>query len=139
MEIGPYRLQDKEHLVYSDGAWDEFANVLFVDNPVGTGFSYVDTNSYVTELTEMANQMVQFLDKFFALFPEYVTNDVGLKYRSQGVIADVVIALHRWRVIRRPTYPLHRQSNTGPQQQTKTRLRMEPGRSASRQRLDLSL
>lgn len=78
MEIGPYRLKDKEHLIYTDGAWDEFANVLFVDNPVGTGFSYVDTDSYVTDLPQMADQMVQFLEKFFALFPEYATNDVGL-------------------------------------------------------------
>lgn len=78
MEIGPYRLKDSGHLVYNDGSWDEFANVLFVDNPVGTGYSYVDTDSYVTELPQMADQMVQFLEKFFALFPEYISNDVSL-------------------------------------------------------------
>lgn len=77
MEIGPYRLKDDAHLVYNEGSWDEFANVLFVDNPVGTGFSYVDTDSYVHELTDMANQMVQFLEQFFALFPEYAKNDVS--------------------------------------------------------------
>ncbi|KAL8701153.1 MAG: hypothetical protein Q9201_005069, partial [Fulgogasparrea decipioides] len=88
MEIGPYRLKDKENLVYNNGAWDEFANVLFVDNPVGTGYSYVDTDSYVTELTEMANQMVQFLEKFFTLFPEYATNDLyiaGESYAGQHI------------------------------------------------------
>ncbi|KAI4126035.1 MAG: hypothetical protein LQ338_003974 [Usnochroma carphineum] len=88
MEIGPYRLKDNEHLIYNDGAWDEFANVLFVDNPVGTGYSYVDTDSYVTELTEMANQMVQFLEKFFGLFPEYATNDLyiaGESYAGQHI------------------------------------------------------
>ncbi|KAL9013123.1 MAG: hypothetical protein Q9173_002166 [Seirophora scorigena] len=96
MEIGPYRLNDKEHLVYNDGAWDEFANVLFVDNPVGTGFSYVDTDSYVHELTEMANQMVQFLEKFFELFPEYLMNDLyiaGESYAGQHIpyIAKAVL------------------------------------------------
>ncbi|KAL9604963.1 MAG: hypothetical protein Q9219_000151 [cf. Caloplaca sp. 3 TL-2023] len=88
MEIGPYRLKDKEHLVYNDGSWDEFANVLFVDNPVGTGYSYVDTDSYVTELTQMADQMVQFLEKFFGLFPEYTTNDLyiaGESYAGQHI------------------------------------------------------
>ncbi|KAL8874257.1 MAG: hypothetical protein Q9174_000377 [Haloplaca sp. 1 TL-2023] len=88
MEIGPYRLKDDEHLIYNDGAWDEFANVLFVDNPVGTGFSYVDTDSFVAELTEMANQMVQFLEKFFVLFPEYATNDLyiaGESYAGQHI------------------------------------------------------
>ena len=77
MEVGPYRLKDNEHLVYNDGAWDEFANLLFIDNPVGTGFSYVDTDSYLHELTEMANHMVIFLEKFFDMFPEYQENDVS--------------------------------------------------------------
>ena len=77
MEIGPYRVQKDETLRYNDGSWDEFANLLFVDNPVGTGFSYVNTDSYVQELTDMADQMIIFLEKFFALFPEYQNNDVS--------------------------------------------------------------
>lgn len=76
MEIGPYRLKDENTLVLNDGSWHEFANLLFVDNPVGTGFSYVDTDSYVHELDEMADQFVVFLEKFFALFPEYEQDDV---------------------------------------------------------------
>lgn len=76
MEIGPYRLKDENTLVLNDGSWHEFANLLFVDNPVGTGFSYVDTDSYVHELDEMADQFVVFLEKFYALFPEYELDDV---------------------------------------------------------------
>lgn len=78
MEIGPYRLKDENTLVLNDGSWHEFANLLFVDNPVGTGFSYVDTDSYVHELDEMADQFVVFLEKFFALFPEYEHDDVRI-------------------------------------------------------------
>lgn len=77
MEIGPYRLKDDKTLMYNDGAWNEFANVLFVDNPVGTGFSYVDTNAYVRELDEMAEQFVIFMEKWYKLFPEYEHDDVG--------------------------------------------------------------
>jgi carboxypeptidase D len=77
MEIGPYRVQKDGNLAYNNGSWDEFANLLFVDNPVGTGFSYVDTNSYVHELDEMAKQFVQFLEKFFKLFPEFSHDDVS--------------------------------------------------------------
>jgi len=79
MEIGPYRLKDDKTLVYNDGAWNEFANVLFVDNPIGTGFSYVNTNGYVHELDEMADQFVTFLEKWFAIFPEYEHDDVSDK------------------------------------------------------------
>lgn len=77
MEIGPYRLKDKNTLVVNNGSWNEFANLLFVDNPVGTGFSYANTNSYVHELTEMADQFVMFLEKFFTIFPEYSRDDVS--------------------------------------------------------------
>lgn len=77
MEIGPYRLKDNEHLEYNDGSWDEFANLLFVDNPVGTGYSYVDTDSYIHELTTMADNFINFLEKYFVLFPEEETNDVS--------------------------------------------------------------
>lgn len=83
MEIGPYRVTEDQQLRYNNGSWDEFANVLFVDNPVGTGFSYVNTDSYVTELTDMADQIMIFLQKFFALFPEYEDNDVSLGLRSK--------------------------------------------------------
>jgi len=83
MEVGPYRVKsqgkgnNKPELEYNEGAWDEFANIVFVDNPVGTGFSYVDSNSYVHELPEMANQFTIFLEKFFAIFPEYEHDDVS--------------------------------------------------------------
>jgi carboxypeptidase D len=78
MEIGPYRLKDKEHLLYNEGSWDEFANLLFVDNPVGTGFSYVDTDSFLHDLPEMADQFITFMEKWFAIFPEYESDDVSI-------------------------------------------------------------
>ena len=77
MEIGPYRVEKDGTLRYNDGGWDEFANVLFVDNPVGTGFSYVDGDSLVHELDEMARQIVTFLEKWFTIFPEYSHDDVS--------------------------------------------------------------
>jgi carboxypeptidase D len=80
MEIGPYRINENGTLRLNDGAWTEFANVLFIDNPVGTGFSYVDTDSYVHELSDMANQLVMFLESWFTTFPEYVKDDVRIYF-----------------------------------------------------------
>lgn len=77
MEIGPYRVREDGSLGLNDGSWDEFANILFVDNPVGTGFSYVDGDSYVHELDVMADQYITFLEKWFAIFPEYAHDDVS--------------------------------------------------------------
>lgn len=88
MEIGPYRVKEGGKLEYNDGSWDEFANLLFVDNPVGTGFSYVNTDSYLHELQEMADQFIVFLEKWFALFPEYADDDLyiaGESYAGQHI------------------------------------------------------
>lgn len=76
MEVGPYRILENNTLGYNEGSWDEFAHLLFVDNPVGTGFSYVNTNSYVHELDEMASQFIKFLEEWFRIFPEYEQDDV---------------------------------------------------------------
>ncbi|KAJ9613010.1 Cell death protease [Cladophialophora chaetospira] len=88
MELGPYRVKDGGKLEYNEGSWDEFANVLFVDQPVGTGFSYVNTDSYVHELEEMANQFLVFMDKWFDLFPQYEDDDLyfaGESYAGQYI------------------------------------------------------
>lgn len=76
MEIGPFRMKDDTTLVENEGSWHEFANLLFVDNPLGTGFSFVDTDQYVRELDQMTDQFVHFMDKFVDLFPEYANDDV---------------------------------------------------------------
>ncbi|KAL1302125.1 hypothetical protein AAFC00_002559 [Neodothiora populina] len=96
MEVGPYRVQADGSLTYNNGSWDEFANLLFVDNPVGTGFSYVDGDSYVHELKDMADQMVTFLEKFFTIFPEYTLDDfyiAGESYAGQHIpyIAQAIL------------------------------------------------
>ena len=99
MEIGPYRLKDDSHLQYNDGAWDEFSNLLFIDNPVGTGFSYANTDSYVHELTEMANQIRTFLTEFYKMFPEYENNDVSSiredsKFNADRMARSILLGNH---------------------------------------------
>ncbi|KAF2745607.1 alpha/beta-hydrolase [Sporormia fimetaria CBS 119925] len=96
MEIGPYRVGKDGNLSYNNGSWDEFANLLFVDQPVGTGFSYVNTDSYLRELDEMAKQFIVFLEKWYALFPEYEHDDLyiaGESYAGQHIpyIAQAIL------------------------------------------------
>lgn len=70
-------MKDSSTLIENEGSWHEFANLLFVDNPLGTGFSFVDSNQYVQELDQMTDQFIHFMDKFIDLFPEYANDDVG--------------------------------------------------------------
>ncbi|KAF2840727.1 pheromone-processing carboxypeptidase KEX1 [Patellaria atrata CBS 101060] len=105
MEIGPYRVGPGGKLRYNNGSWDEFANVLFVDNPVGTGFSYVDTNSYVHELPEMAEQFITFLESWFSIFPEYSHDEIylaGESYAGQHIPYIAKAILDRNKVSQEP-------------------------------------
>jgi len=71
LENGPWRMDGDQSLKLTDGSWDEYANVLYVDFPVGTGFSFANSNSYPTNVTQAVSQFLTFIDKFFDVFPEY--------------------------------------------------------------------
>jgi len=71
-ENGPYQVQSDLTLQLNPYSWNTFANILYVDQPVGTGFSYVnDQNGYVTDEAQVAAAMYEFLQLFFAKFPSY--------------------------------------------------------------------
>lgn len=75
MEIGSWRpsLKIKDQLEWTipGGAWNEYTDVLFLDQPVGTGFSYTSTNGYAHDLTQAAKDVAYFLKRFVEVFPEY--------------------------------------------------------------------
>ncbi|KAK9471386.1 Alpha/Beta hydrolase protein [Dipodascopsis tothii] len=96
MEIGPFRVGEGGILHENKGSWHHYTNLLFVDNPVGTGFSYVDSDSYLHDLPEMASDFLIFMDKFFDIFPEYETDDLyiaGESYAGMYIpyIADAML------------------------------------------------
>ncbi|KAE8219057.1 hypothetical protein CF319_g7177 [Tilletia indica] len=75
MEVGPWKCRmDKEgELEWAPpgAAWNEYADVIYLDQPVGTGFSYTDSNGYVTSLSQGAQEVVFFLQQLVKIFPEY--------------------------------------------------------------------
>jgi serine carboxypeptidase-like clade 4 len=75
-EQGPYRIDQNGGITKNLHAWNSIANVLFVDQPVGTGFSYADKNdAYVKSEDQVAEDMWEFLQAFMAQFPQYATLD----------------------------------------------------------------
>lgn len=75
-EQGPYRISSNGKVSINEFAWNSIANVIFVDQPVGTGFSYADnTADYVTSEEQVAEDMYQFLQGFFKKYPQYQGRD----------------------------------------------------------------
>ncbi|VDB97159.1 unnamed protein product [Peniophora sp. CBMAI 1063] len=78
MEVGPWRMHEDGQLYVEEGGWEEYTNIVYVDQPVGTGFSYASTDRYVHELSDAASELIEFMRNFYKVFPEYQGMDTYL-------------------------------------------------------------
>lgn len=50
----------------------EIADILYLDQPVGTGFSYgANDTDLLTSMSDISREFVNFIDSFMAMYPEY--------------------------------------------------------------------
>ncbi|GFP79690.1 serine carboxypeptidase-like 48 [Phtheirospermum japonicum] len=77
-ENGPFHLTKNLSLVWNDYGWDKESNLLYLDQPIGTGFSYYTNKSDIPTTSEVA--AVDFYD--FLQHPEYVNNDLYITGES---------------------------------------------------------
>ena len=47
MELGPCRVLDSNGTKFHPESWNSRANVFFIDQPIGVGFSYADYGEHV--------------------------------------------------------------------------------------------
>lgn len=83
---------DCEHLTLNRNSWNLKANILFLDQPVGTGFSYgaplYSTGGLDDGLIMAAQQFRAFLQRFLYYYPAYVDRPVyvfGESYAGQYI------------------------------------------------------
>jgi vitellogenic carboxypeptidase-like protein len=58
--------------------------VIYIDNPVGTGFSFTDSGGYCQNETQVGEDLYTALQQFFLLFPELQKNDLFVAGESYG-------------------------------------------------------
>ncbi|KAL2892505.1 Serine carboxypeptidase-like 18 [Bienertia sinuspersici] len=73
-------------------SWTKFASVLFIESPVGTGFSYGTTaESYNTVDIIASKQIYEFVKKWFMVHPYFATNPFYVGASSYcGLIAPFI-------------------------------------------------
>lgn len=72
-QLGPSSINSKLRPVYNPHSWNSNASVIFLDQPVGVGYSY--TGGEKVSLTAAAAKDVYvFLELFFQKFPQFLTN-----------------------------------------------------------------
>lgn len=69
-ENGPYKINDDLSLKKNEYSWNSKANLLYVDQPVGTGFSHAKNPTHYARNEKMvASNFYRFLLKFIAKYP----------------------------------------------------------------------
>jgi len=91
VENGPVHVNDQGYLVPNPGSWNTEFAMLYIDNPVGTGFSFTDQDAgYSTTEVEVGANLYSALSQFFVVFSDYAVNDfyiTGESYAGKYVPA----------------------------------------------------
>lgn len=81
--IGPFTVGDDLQLTYNPHTWIQKFHVLFIDQPLGTGFSYAGNEaSYTNNEKQVSLDMYHALHSFFQLHPKYKDCDLYLAGES---------------------------------------------------------
>ncbi|KAJ8625102.1 hypothetical protein MRB53_033632 [Persea americana] len=86
-ELGPFRVKSDGKTLYSnDYAWNNVANVLFLESPAGVGFSYSNTTSDYDSSGDKrsARDACTFLINRLQRFSQYKTRDFYITGESYG-------------------------------------------------------
>eukprot|EP00048_Salpingoeca_helianthica_P014045 m.213951 g.213951 ORF g.213951 m.213951 type:complete len:453 (-) comp15581_c0_seq1:3107-4465(-) len=81
-EIGPYTLDASLNLVPRPYTWNREFGLLFIDNPVGAGFSYTGTGAYAQDQDAVSDDLYAFMQKFYDYFPQLLNNDLYITGES---------------------------------------------------------
>jgi vitellogenic carboxypeptidase-like protein len=91
-EMGPYALTKHEapsgdwyEMTPRATTWNQEYGMLFVDSPVGTGYSYTDTDDgYANTETDIATALWTLLQDFYANHPDLLYNELYTCGESYG-------------------------------------------------------
>ncbi|XVF88548.1 hypothetical protein PTKIN_Ptkin19aG0059300 [Pterospermum kingtungense] len=102
-ELGPFFPQkDGSTLRLNPHSWNKVANLLFVESPIGVGFSYTNTTSDEDDLgdTLTALDSHAFLVNWFKRFPQFKSHDFYISGESYGghyvpQLAEVILGSNK--------------------------------------------
>jgi len=92
-EHGPFLIQTDGTLTLNQYSWNKLANVVYIESPVGVGFSFSDDQSdYNTNDNTTAANNYQFLQGFFQEFPHLLSNPIWITGESYGGVYGPMLA-----------------------------------------------
>lgn len=84
-ENGPFAVDSKGHLSKRKYSWTRNHHMIYIDNPVGTGFSFTDSESgYSKNEKDVGKNLYEAIRQFFTLFPDLQKLDFWVTGESYG-------------------------------------------------------
>uniref|UniRef100_A0A023GNB7 Carboxypeptidase n=1 Tax=Amblyomma triste TaxID=251400 RepID=A0A023GNB7_AMBTT len=97
-EHGPYDLsEDGTQAKFRELTWTKRYSMLYVDQPVGTGYSFTDSDAgYARNQTDVGRDLLEFVQQFFTLFGELAQNEFYISGESYAgkYVPTLGAALH---------------------------------------------
>ncbi|KAJ3001129.1 hypothetical protein NUW54_g6626 [Trametes sanguinea] len=84
MELGPCRVTSANSTKPNPYSWNEHANIFFVEQPVGVGYSYAEYGESVSTTFEAADDIAAFMAIFFEHFTKFKGRALHLAGESYG-------------------------------------------------------
>lgn len=114
LEHGPCLVGTHNSTAFNPQAWTEVFNVVYVDQPVGVGFSYVDRNDeniYPERTEESTLDLLSFINLFYKAFPELRVQDLHISGESFAgrfipVLGAEILKFNEWVPEARQRVPL---------------------------------
>ncbi|KAL3621944.1 hypothetical protein CASFOL_034140 [Castilleja foliolosa] len=96
---GPFKVTRNLKLVRNEYSWDKVANIIFIDQPIGTGFSYSSdpARDIPTTSEGVAVNLYDFMQGFFGQHPGLANNDfyiTGESYAGHYIPAFAAYVHH---------------------------------------------
>ncbi|KAK8765395.1 hypothetical protein V5799_032003 [Amblyomma americanum] len=93
LEIGPLGIDARGKLFVRNTTLQQRVNVIYLDQPVGAGFSFTrGLLGYASNLDDVANGVLVFLQQFLKMFPEYKNREFYVGGESYGARYTVAVS-----------------------------------------------
>ncbi|KAJ1670406.1 Cell death protease [Coemansia sp. RSA 25] len=98
LENGPYQFDGPTRLHFREHSLSQQFDVLYIDQPYGTGFSVARTESYAKTYKEASQTLLEFLRRFYAVFPELRRRQLYVAGESEAgtyipYLADAILKM----------------------------------------------
>lgn len=92
LENGPLGINASGGLYYRHHTLVEQFHIIYLDQPVGSGFSFDEEEEYPSTLEEATTDIMRFLRRFLRLFPEYRGRSFYIAGESYGARSAIAAA-----------------------------------------------